>query len=66
MELRDGYSLPKIIYMNRPQDGYSFEIELNRDRTRINGNMKDEAFVLDPPEGSQIIHLSEKGRSEAF
>jgi len=66
MELRYGYSLPKIIHMNRPQDGYSFEIELNSDRCKINGDLKAEAFILDPPEGSQIVHLSEKGRSDAF
>lgn len=65
MELSDGYSLPKEIYMNRPQDGYSFEMELNSDRCKINSGLPDKAFILEPPEGSQIIHLKEKGRSDA-
>jgi len=63
MELRDGYSLPKVIYMNRPYEGYSFEIELNRDRCRINSGIRDEAFILEPPEEAEIILLKEKGRS---
>lgn len=66
MELRDGYFLPKVIYMNRPQDGYSLEIEINTDRCKINSGVKDEAFILEPPEGSEIIHLREKGRSSSF
>ncbi len=65
MESRDGYSLPKVVYMNRPQDGYSLEIELNSDRCKINSGVKDEAFILEPPEGSEIIHLKEKGGSDA-
>jgi len=65
IELKDGYSLPKGIYMNRPQEGYSLEIELDIDRCKINPGLKDKAFILEPPEGSQIIPLREKGRSDA-
>jgi hypothetical protein len=66
MELRDGYSLPKEIYMNRPQEGYAFEIELDSKRCKINAGLKDKAFILEPPEGSQVIQLREKGRSDAL
>jgi hypothetical protein len=66
IEMKNGYPLPKEIYMSRPQEGYAFEIELNGDRCKINPGLKDKAFVLEPPEGSQIIHLREKARSDAL
>ena len=65
MHLREGFYLPDEIYMDRPQDGYAFEMEFTGGRWKINSGLNDKAFILTPPEGTRIIHLREKGRSDA-
>jgi hypothetical protein len=64
MNLTDGFYLPQEIHMDRPQDGYTFDMEFNSDRWRVNSDLRDKAFILTPPEGSRIIHLTDKGRSD--
>lgn len=60
MEQIDGSYLPLKIHANRPQDGYDVSLEFKSGNWRINNNLPDEAFVLKPPEGAEIIHLKEK------
>ncbi|MBN1566751.1 MAG: hypothetical protein JXA73_02825 [Acidobacteria bacterium] len=54
----DGFLMPLKIYINRPHDGYSLDLEFKS--WRINPDLADNAFVLTPPEGVEIIHLKEK------
>jgi hypothetical protein len=56
--LIDGYSLPLNMHIDRPLDGYALDLEFKS--WRINPDLADNAFVLMPPEGAQIIHLKEK------
>ena len=65
MHLREGFFLPDEIYMDRPQDGYAFDMEFAGGRWKINSGLPDKAFVLTPPEGTRKIYLREKGRSDA-
>ncbi len=57
----NGFSLPDSIHIDRPLDAYSLDIEFKS--WRINPNLPDNAFVLTPPSGAQIIHLEEKEES---
>ncbi len=63
MVLEDGIALPLGIRMNRPEDGYIMEMKFERENWRINSGIKDDAFILKPPEGARIISLRERERS---
>jgi hypothetical protein len=56
--LIDGYSLPLKMHIDRPLDGYALDLEFKS--WRINPDLADNAFILKPPEGAQIIHLIDK------
>jgi hypothetical protein len=56
--LVDGYSLPLKMHIDRPLDGYALDLEFKG--WRINPDLADNAFVLTPTVGAQIIHLREK------
>ena len=59
----EGFSFPQRIRIDRPLDAYSLDVEFRN--WRINPDLPDDAFVLKPHPGAQIIHLEEKGRSDA-
>jgi hypothetical protein len=54
----DGIYLPLRINIDRPLDGYALRLEFKN--WRINPDLADNAFVLTPHSGAQIIHLKEK------
>jgi hypothetical protein len=56
--LVDGFSLPLKMHIDRPLDGYALDLEFKS--WRINPDLADNAFVLTPTAGAQIIHLREK------
>ena len=56
--LVDGFHLPLKMHIDRPLDGYALDMEFKSWRT--NPDLADNAFVLTPPEGAQIIQLIEK------
>ena len=56
--LTDGYYMPSKLHIDRPMNGYALDMEFKS--WRINPNLADNAFVLTPPAGAQIIHLTEK------
>ncbi len=51
----DGVSFPSRIEIYRPQEEY--DITLNMLKVEINAPLKDEQFVLEQPDGAQVIHL---------
>ncbi len=53
--------LPLSIRIDRPEDGYSLDLEF-RD-WRVNPELPPNAFELVAPEGAQRVELKEKGRS---
>ena len=57
----DGFSLPLIININRPADGYSLMLEF--EGWKINPAHEDKDFVIDRP-GAEIIHLIEKNKEQ--
>ena len=59
----DGFALPVKIRMDRPLDGYTLDLEFKT--WRVNPDLPDKAFVLEPPPGAQIVPLKEKERSAA-
>jgi hypothetical protein len=59
----EGFSFPQRIRIERPLDAYSLDVEFKN--WRINPDLPDDAFILRPPPGAQIIHLKERGRSDA-
>jgi outer membrane lipoprotein-sorting protein len=56
----DGFSLPLKIYLDRPLDGYTLNMEFKT--WEVNKDLPDNAFVLTPPPGAQVVHLKEKDR----
>jgi outer membrane lipoprotein-sorting protein len=65
MEKIDGLNLPQTIHMDRPLDGYSLTLELASKSWQINSGLEDKAFVLPIPPKAEMIHLTEKTKSEA-
>jgi hypothetical protein len=59
----EGFSLPQRIRIDRPLDAYSLDVEFKS--WRVNPDLPENAFVLMPPPGAQIIHLKDRGRSDA-
>jgi hypothetical protein len=59
----DGFSLPQRIRIDRPLDAYSLDVEFKN--WRINPDLPNEAFIMAQHPGAQIIHLQERGRSNA-
>jgi outer membrane lipoprotein-sorting protein len=58
MALIDGLYMPHKIHIDRPLDGYALDMEFKS--WRINPVLPDNAFVLTPHAGAQIIPLMEK------
>lgn len=56
----DGIMLPLSIRIDRPMDGYTLDLQFVS--WRLNPELPDSAFVLQPPSGAQIVQLKEKGR----
>jgi hypothetical protein len=65
MIFKDGFALPLRIRIDRPEDGYAMEIQFEGDSWTVNSDIRDDAFILTPPEGARIISLTEKGRDNA-
>jgi hypothetical protein len=57
------FSLPQRIRINRPLDAYSLDVEFKN--WRINPDLPDDAFIMPPHPGAEIIHLKERERSNA-
>jgi outer membrane lipoprotein-sorting protein len=53
----DGIRFPKIIQVDRPQEEYSIQIGVVNGKLRLNDALRDEQFVLNQPEGSQLIDV---------
>lgn len=51
----DGISFPSRIEIYRPQE--EVDLTLNMLKTEINVLLKDDQFVLEQPDGAQVIHL---------
>lgn len=60
MEQVNGFLLPLKILIDRPVDGYELKLEFKSKSWRINNNLPDEGFILNPPEGAELIYLKEK------
>jgi outer membrane lipoprotein-sorting protein len=56
-----GFALPLKIRIDRPLDGYTLDMQFRN--WRINPELPDNAFVLPPPAGAQVVPFREKGRS---
>ncbi len=56
MERINDFFLPLKIHIDRPIDEYALTLEFTRKSWRINVGLPDNAFILKPPEGAQIIH----------
>jgi hypothetical protein len=54
----DGFALPLKMHIDRPLDGYALDMEFKS--WRVNPELGDNAFVLTPHAGAQLIHLKEK------
>ncbi len=54
----DGILLPLTVRMDRPADGYSLDMHFKS--WRLNPDLPDNAFVMTPPAGAQVVHLKEK------
>jgi hypothetical protein len=61
--LVEGFSFPQRIRIDRPLDAYSLDVEFHN--WRINPDLPDNAFIMAQHPGAQIIHLTERGRSDA-
>jgi hypothetical protein len=57
----DGFSLPLIININRPVDGYSLKLEF--EAWKVNPDLEDKVFVIDHP-GAETIRLLEKNKEQ--
>jgi len=66
IEQVDGFSLPLKIHMDRPREGYAATMEFKSKSWRINSGLPDNAFILKPPEGAEIVHLKDKTRDGVF
>jgi len=51
----DGVSFPSRIEIYRPQEEY--DITLNMLKVEINSPLRDDQFVLEQPDGAQVLHL---------
>ena len=58
----EGVFLPLSIYIDRPLDGYSLDMQFKD--WRVNPDLPADAFVKTPPPGAQVVPLREKQRSE--
>jgi hypothetical protein len=56
----ENFFLPIGITMNRPEDGYALKMEFRSESWKINKGLKDDGFVLSPPNGAEIIYLKDK------
>jgi len=56
MEQANGFFLPLKIHIDRPLDGYALTLEFKSNSWRVNEGLPDNAFILKPPEGAQIVH----------
>jgi outer membrane lipoprotein-sorting protein len=56
----EGFYLPLGINLTRPEDGYALKMEFRSDSWKINKGLKDDGFILSPPEGADVIYLKDK------
>ncbi len=61
--IADSHRLPGKIHIDRPMDGYALELEFRA--WRVNPDLPEDAFILTPPEGAQIVPFKERKRSTA-
>ena len=57
--LSDGLALPLKIRIDRPLDGYTLDMEFKN--WRVNPELPENAFILPPPSGAQIVPFKERG-----
>lgn len=60
MERIGDFVLPIRMHLNRPEEGYSLELEFKSTGWKINTGVEDAAFVLTPRAGAENIYLKEK------
>lgn len=53
----DGVTFPSRIEIRRPQEEY--DITLNILKVEFNTTLRDDQFVLEQPEGAQVVHLDQ-------
>jgi hypothetical protein len=51
------FTLPLIIHIERPLDGYSLEMEFKKDDWQLNPVFTDDTFKLQPASGVQVIQF---------
>jgi hypothetical protein len=59
----DGVVLPREIRIERPGDGYSLDLHFKD--WRVNPNLDDAAFVLNPPPAAERVILKEKVKGDS-
>ncbi len=59
-KLVEGTILPFAIRIERPEDGYTLELQISN--WRVNPELPDSAFELKPPGSAQVVNLKEKVR----
>ena len=59
-----GISLPAIVSIQRPIEGYGITISMVK--LDVNVPLTDEQFVLTQPPGSQVINLDNKSSASAI
>jgi hypothetical protein len=59
MEQVGEFYLPDRINLNRPEDGYSLKMEINKNSWRINSNPGDDAFILAHRDGAETVYLKD-------
>jgi hypothetical protein len=57
----DGVSLPLIINIDRPSNGYSLKLECTG--WKVNPDLEDKVFIINRP-GAETIHLIEKAKAQ--
>ena len=56
----EGLSMPLLIRLERPTDGYSMDMEFKS--WRANSEIPDSSFTLAKPPAAQVVQLKEKGK----
>jgi len=61
----DGKLISTVVKIDRPIDRYSIAFHLEPDSMQLNREVKDDAFVLEPPPGAEVIEVTGKQQENA-
>jgi outer membrane lipoprotein-sorting protein len=53
----NGIDFPSLVIINRPQEGYSFQVAMVKGGVQFNVLLKDDQFTLNQPSGAQVQTL---------